>query len=115
MKLDYKAHLEAYVYCSLNNNPFSDDEILFSFKEKEGVTYLVLKTVAEHHNIPCNESWALISIETTTSLSATGITAHISSALAKEKIPCNMIAAFHHDYLFVPFESAERAMIILSK
>ncbi len=115
MKLEYKAHLEAYVYCSLNNNPFSNDEILFSFKEKEGVTYLVLKTVAEHHNIPCNESWALISLETTTSLSATGITAHISSALAKEKIPCNMIAAFHHDYLFVPFESAERAMIILSK
>jgi len=113
MKLDYKAHLEAYVYCSLNKNLFSDDEILFSFKEKEGVTYLVLKTVAENHNIPFNESWALISVETTTSLSETGITAHISSALSKEKIPCNMIAAFHHDYLFVPFESAERAMIIL--
>ncbi len=39
MKLKYKLNSEAYVYCSLNTNPFLEDEILFSFKEKEGITF----------------------------------------------------------------------------
>tara|TARA_B100000768_G_C11197678_1_gene340284 strand:- start:468 stop:815 length:348 start_codon:yes stop_codon:yes gene_type:complete len=115
MKLKFKLHSEVYIYCSLNTNPFSEDEILFSFKEKECKTFLVPKAVAEKHNVSFNQLWAFISVETFTSLSAIGITAHISGVLSKENIPCNMIAAFHHDYLFVPLESAKKVMIVLSK
>ena len=115
MKLKYKLNSEAYVYCSLNTNPFLEDEILFSFKEKEGITFLVSKSVAEKHNVSFNQLWALITVETVTSLSATGITAHISGLLSRANIPCNMIAAFHHDYLFVPLESAKKAMVVLNK
>ena len=115
MKLQFKLHRGAYVYCSLNTNLFSEDEILFSFKEKEGNTFLVLEAIAKNYNVSYNQLWALISVENITSLSATGITAHISGVLSQENIPCNMIAAFHHDYLLVPLESAEKAMSVLSK
>ena len=47
------------------------------------------------------------------SLDAVGLTAAASAALAAEGIPCNMIAAYHHDHIFVPAEDAKRAVEIL--
>jgi hypothetical protein len=46
-------------------------------------------------------------------LDGVGLTAAVASALADAGIPCNMVAAFHHDHAFVPLDDAPRALAIL--
>ena len=41
---------------------------------------------------------------------AVGLTATVSTALARAGIPANMIAGFHHDHLLVRRDEAERAL-----
>ena len=48
------------------------------------------------------------------SLEAVGLTAVVSTLLAKHEISAaNMIAGYHHDHLFVPANDAERAVELL--
>lgn len=47
------------------------------------------------------------------SLDGIGLTAAVATRLASRGIGCNMVAAFHHDHLFVPTVDAERAMGLL--
>jgi hypothetical protein len=42
------------------------------------------------------------------------LTAAVSGELARQNIPCNMVAAYHHDHVFVPSAMAERALQALS-
>ena len=39
--------------------------------------------------------------------------AAISTALAAAEIPCNVVSAYHHDHLFVPWARREAAMTAL--
>ena len=55
--------------------------------------------------------WITLSVQT--SLTALGITAAISSALAEAGIACNMLAGYHHDHLLVPFVEVERTLAVL--
>jgi hypothetical protein len=47
------------------------------------------------------------------SLEAIGFLATISTALARAGIPCNAVAAFHHDHLFIPVDRADDAFALL--
>ena len=49
------------------------------------------------------------------SLETVGLTAAFSKALTEEEISCNVVAAFHHDHLFVPFEQRDKALEILRR
>ncbi len=42
-----------------------------------------------------------------------GLTAAVATALAKEGIACNVVAALRHDHLFVPYDRAAEAMEVL--
>jgi hypothetical protein len=46
-------------------------------------------------------------------LQAVGLTAAVAAALAEAGISCNVVAAAHHDHLFVPVESASQAIAVL--
>ena len=54
--------------------------------------------------------WARISLEVHSSLSAVGLTAALSSALADAGISANIVAALRHDHLFVPWDRREEAL-----
>ena len=84
-----------------------------AFNEQEGMTYIVLQTRADALGIDFEQTWAWITVETPTALDATGITAHIATLLSKHQIPCNVVAAFHHDHLFVPYELGAEALRVL--
>ena len=59
------------------------------------------------------EGWARITFGVQSSLVAIGLTARVAAALAARGISANMIAAFHHDHVFVPWDRREEAMTAL--
>jgi hypothetical protein len=71
-------------------------------REAEGVTL-----------IRPGEGWARITLAIHSSLAAIGLTAKVAAALAARGIAANMIAAFHHDHVFVPWDRREEAMAAL--
>ena len=54
--------------------------------------------------------WARISLEIHSSLDAVGLTGVMASRLADLGISVNIIAALHHDHLFVPWDRREEAL-----
>ena len=54
--------------------------------------------------------WARISLGVHSSLEAVGLTAALSNALAEAAISANIIAALHHDHLFVPWSRRQEAL-----
>ena len=43
-----------------------------------------------------------------------GLTSSFSRGLTKAGISCNVIAAYHHDHIFVPYKKRLKAVKILS-
>jgi hypothetical protein len=82
---------------------------LASFREKEGMTLVIPRmkaTEIQHSSGPM----ARITLAVHSSLEAVGLTAAVSRTLANDGISANMIAAYHHDHVFVPLALADRAM-----
>lgn len=64
---------------------------------------------AGHRSAP----WARISLTVQSDLAAVGLTAAFAGALGRQRISCNVIAGFHHDHLFVPWDRRFDAMAAL--
>jgi uncharacterized protein len=60
-----------------------------------------------------SDPWARISLTVQSDLAAVGLTAAFATALGAADISCNVIAGFHHDHLFVPWDRRADAMVAL--
>ena len=58
--------------------------------------------------------FARITLMVHSALDGVGLTAAVSGALAERGIACNVVAGFHHDHLFVPWERCEEALEALA-
>jgi hypothetical protein len=87
-------------------------EALMMFREAEGTTLIV----DVDDETPGNDRmlWARITLRVQSSLTAVGLMAAVSAALAKRGIPCNPVSAFLHDHLFVPWDRRDDALDALS-
>lgn len=85
------------------------------FVEDEGITLIVTKSIASQHNLDFDGLFKCLSLTVHSSLEAVGLTASVSAALANESISANVVAAYHHDHVFVPKQDAEKALGILKK
>lgn len=79
---------------------------IMAFREREGWTCILLSP----DEAEAEARWAWLEITATSSLHAVGLTAALSNALTEAGIPCNVVAAAHHDHIFVPAAEAARAM-----
>jgi hypothetical protein len=105
---------ESWVFCSVPEMPETlPCKPLMSFHESEGVTLVVPKSAAESLHLGGSGPYRQIILTVQSSLEAVGLTAAVSSALAGAGISCNIVAAFHHDHLFVRDIDAERALGVL--
>jgi len=108
-------HPQTFVYCN-----FADFQLpqglspICTFREAEGLTAIVERAQAERANVPHVFEARLITLTVHSSLDAIGFLATVTTALAKAGIPCNAVAAFHHDHLFVPTARADDAMSLLA-
>lgn len=83
------------------------------FREAEGVSLILPRADAELLGFPVDLPMRRITLAMPSALDGVGLTAAVASALAAEDIPCNVVAAFHHDYVFVPSQKAARALAVL--
>ncbi len=85
----------------------------------EGITivfYEALRsTIEKTTNRPIIGPFAKITLTVHSDLNAVGLTVAVSAALAKEKISTNVVAAYYHDHVFVPYERRQDAMKALMR
>jgi uncharacterized protein len=79
------------------------------FREAEGLSLVLPAEDAPE----AGPRMRLITLQVNSSLEGVGLTAAVASALADRGIPANVVAAFHHDHVFVPERQAEDALKVL--
>jgi len=104
---------EAYIFATFPGAHYADLASLLpiaSFQEKEGLTLVIERSIAETAGVSSQGLFRKISLNVHSSLQAVGLTAAISRQLAARGISANIIAAFHHDHIFVPEKRAQEAL-----
>jgi hypothetical protein len=107
-----------FVFCTIQDGKYGDFAKLLpmaSFCEEEGLTLLVTKENADKAGFTYESIFKCITLKVHSSLEAVGLTAAVSSKLAKRGISANVIAAYYHDHIFVPAEKADAALSALNE
>jgi hypothetical protein len=111
-----KLNIGEYVFCTINDLEIVNlRDVIFMFKEEEGITVVVKKEMANSLHLAYSFVASWITLTVHSSLTAVGMTAAFSTALAEGGISCNVVAAFYHDHIFVDKKDAERSIQILNK
>jgi hypothetical protein len=84
-------------------------------QEREGPTYVVAVADAAEAGAPVDFVAAWLTLTVWSSLDSIGLTAAVSAALAEARVPCNVIAGYHHDHLLVPVGRVDEALRVLRK
>ena len=104
-----------YVFCKVENvKDINLDKIEMFFKEKEAVTVILKKEIADVLQLEYSTIMSWITLTVHSSLEAVGLTAAFSRALSEHQISCNVVAAFYHDHIFVNKKDTQKAMEILN-
>lgn len=110
--------LDERAYCFMLVDPSSAPQALGAaigtFREDEGVTAIVPEPVARELGEQ-SPAFARITLMVHSSLTGFGLTASVTGTLAEHGIACNVIAAWHHDHLFVPVAEGEHALRLLQR
>lgn len=105
-----------YVFCTaVAVDPLILTESIGSFREREGMTYILPRQQADQLGLHYDAVMAWITLQVHSSLEAVGLTAAVASVLADAGISCNVVAAYYHDHLFVPIRDADRALELLQE
>ncbi|MCB2215371.1 ACT domain-containing protein [Desulfofustis glycolicus] len=108
---------EKYVFYSLPHGSYGDGAELApvaSFQEEEGLTLVVPERCAKEAHIAYSSVFCCITLTVHSSLTGVGLTAAVSTKLARRGISVNVVAAMYHDHLFVPADQAGRALAALA-
>ena len=106
-----------YVFATIKN--YSVEKIVLlnpisTFQEKEGLTLVLQKEIADENNISYSGVFRCITLNVHSSLDAVGLTAAVSTKLTQSNISANVIAAYYHDHVFVASADAKKALLALN-
>ncbi len=106
-----------YVYCSVPAEDASwlSLEPIGFFREDEGMTLILDKADADKAGLAYGPVMRCITLTVHSALEAVGLTAAVAVALTRHGISANVVAAYHHDHIFVPADDAERAIAALAE
>lgn len=103
-----------YVFATVTTGPSPDGvRPVVTVEEEEGLTLVVPRAQADAAGLGYSSVYGWITLRVHSSLEAVGLTASVSAALAAAGLSCNVVAGFHHDHLFVPYEQASVAVAVL--
>lgn len=103
-----------FVLVSPENAPQLLGGAIGTFREDEGVTAIVPSELADELGIE-GPDFARLTLMVHSDLEGVGLTAAVAGALAEAGIACNMVAALHHDHVFVPWARGEEALLVLTE
>ena len=105
-----------FVFCAVpraNERAVLGARLRGTFWEAEGLSVILERAEADRLGFTYTSVHRCITLQVHSSLTAVGLTAAVSSALSSAGISANVVAAYHHDHVFVPAESAETALSVL--
>lgn len=102
----------AYVFTTTRTVP-DDATPVMVFHEDEGTTLVLEKDQADRFDLSYDYAAAMITLRVHSALDAVGMTAAVAERLARAGISCNVVAAYYHDHVFVPFDKGEVAVQLL--
>lgn len=82
---------------------------IMMMKEREGMTLIV----PADDDTPPDNRWVWLELSVFSDLQAVGFLAEVAKALTEAGVPCNAVAAYHHDHIFVPENKVDAAMTAL--
>lgn len=85
-----------------------------TFREEEGMSMLIPVDLAERSMLNVDHPMRCITLNVFSSLEGVGLTSAVSTALGDSGIACNIVAAFHHDHVFIPAAACNKAMEVLT-
>ena len=85
-----------------------------TMREAEGLSLILPLEKADASGLEISPPMRCIMLNVYSSLEGVGLTAAVSAALGENNIPCNMVAGYHHDHVFVPEDLAVQAMHVLT-
>ena len=107
-----------FVFCTAANLKYGDLaelQPIASYQEEEGLTLVLDKKAADGAGLAYDSVFNCITLTMHSSLDAVGLTAAISGKLAANGISANIIAAYHHDHVFVQKCNAQSALQLLTE
>jgi uncharacterized protein len=110
--LDPRLDPQTWVFVAVPSPP-AGLEPLMLFREDEGITCVLPPDAARALGCPDSPQFRRITLGVTSSLEAVGLTAAVAAALTTAGISANVVAAYHHDHIFVPADRATDAMACL--
>lgn len=84
-----------------------------SFREDEGLTLIAPVADFAAAGIPALAGLARLTMMVQSSLEAVGMTAAMATALTRAGISANVVAAYHHDHILVPWHRRDEAVAVL--
>lgn len=102
-----------HVFVVVPDRPDPGLDPLLVFREDEGTTLVLTQQDADDAGLAYDLVTAWITLQVHSALDAVGLTAAVSTALTQAGISCNVVAAAHHDHLFVPHDRADEAVAVL--
>jgi hypothetical protein len=108
---------DEFVFCTVaaELSDYAHLSPVATFLELEGLTLVLLKHQAQNAGLKYESSFRQITLMVYSSLESVGLTAAVSARLASKSISANVIAAYYHDHIFVPYDKAEQALLALNE
>lgn len=106
-----------FVFCSVPMVQAEDlaDQAAGWFIEREGVTLILKKSLADSRKLDYGPVFRKITLTVHSSLTAVGLIAEVTGALARAGLSVNVISAYYHDHLFLENDTADQALNILKR
>ena len=105
-----------YVFVTVRDPAGIDPTLpVATVREAEGLTLILQREAADGLGLSYAYRAAWITLRVRSDLAAVGLTAAVATALAAERISCNVVAGYYHDHVFVEETRAEEALTVLRR
>jgi hypothetical protein len=106
-----------YVFIALDEETLKilSESALLIFREHEAITAVLRKEIADSHSLSYENTWGLITLSVHSGLTAIGFLSEVTRVLSKAHLSVNVVSAYYHDHLFVPYDKTREALSILTE